>query len=156
MKFFRSDFLIMMSCKNCNWVMLVKLFFKFFHHFSKISLNAFLKFAAIFMKTIKSPTYLKEHSEGLAILFEKFYFETMVKQIWQFFRTNFDSLRPRNYKISNSFYPYTRKKSFLNITKSNGNAPKPFQVIDYHDYSCRCSDFVGYLVITVANLCEKC
>ena len=35
MKFFSLDFRNLMSCKNCNGVMLVNLFFKIFFQFSK-------------------------------------------------------------------------------------------------------------------------
>ena len=42
MKFFLLDFLNLMSCKNRNEVMLVKIFLRFFLTFSKFGLNALL------------------------------------------------------------------------------------------------------------------
>ena len=43
MKFFSLDFLNLMSCKNRNGVMVVKLFFKICSPFSKIGLNGLFK-----------------------------------------------------------------------------------------------------------------
>ena len=51
-------------------------------------------------------------------LFQKFFSETMVKQLWQFFRNflvNFDSLRPRNHKIIAILVPLKRGRNAFRI-----------------------------------------
>ena len=70
------------------------------------------KMCFVFLKKKRLISSLKGPLERF--LFQKYYCETIVKQLWQFlefFRTNFDSLRPRNRKIIEIIYSLRRRRN---------------------------------------------